>query len=137
GVACRNSGAGRTDRNRLRRSDDDREVGTRKRTTAVPSRPGGRKDHPADRLQGRPGAEPSRFVGARPGGNGGALMTGLSTSAPVVVMSHDHHPGHVDPRDDRAIAAALAPPRRDLPPQVLSARDPDWAADLLRYPRRP
>jgi serine O-acetyltransferase len=52
-------------------------------------------------------------------------------------MSHDHHPGHLDPRDDRAIAAALAPPRRDLPPQVLSARDPDWAADLLRYPKRP
>lgn len=64
-------------------------------------------------------------------------MTGLSTSAPVVAMSHDHHPGHVDPRDDRAIAAALVPPRTDLPPQVLSARDPDWAADLLRYPRRP
>src|SRR4051812_18892181 len=36
----------------------------------------------------------------------------------------------------RAIADAFVPPRKELPPEVASARDPDWAADKLRYPKR-
>ena len=75
----------------------------------------------------------------------------MSTTAPTSpatpnAPSMDHpaphppaapHAPHYTANDDRAIAAAIAPPRTDLPCEAIGARDPDWAADRLRYPARP
>src|SRR3954467_410727 len=75
----------------------------------------------------------------------------MSTTAPTSpatpnAPSMDHpaphplaapHAPHFTANDDRAIAAAIAPPRTEPPHEAIGARDPDWAADLLRYPARP
>jgi serine O-acetyltransferase len=59
-------------------------------------------------------------------------MTQPATHPPAIPHAPHHAPGN-----DRAIAAAIAPPRTDLPFEAIGARDPDWAADRLRYPARP
>jgi serine O-acetyltransferase len=66
-----------------------------------------------------------------------ATPTATSMTQPAPHPPAAPHAPHYAANDDRAIAAAIAPPRTDLPYEAIGAKDPDWAADLLRYPARP